>query len=211
MKASPVVIFDFDGTIADSFPKWVEVFHKLSAEFGYHDLTEQQIQELRNKSYKEIFKTVNISVFKIPFIVKRARVLLAETIPTTEPIKDLKEILLKLHKQGYKLGILTSNSQESVQQFLKNHDLEIFDLIYTGSSLFGKDKILKKLIKEQNLNPEDVIYIGDEVRDIASAQKVGIKIIAVSWGFSNKEILEKHQPSAIIDHPSQLISTIENI
>jgi phosphoglycolate phosphatase-like HAD superfamily hydrolase len=47
------------------------------------------------------------------------------------------------------------------------------------------------VLREQSLQPADILYVGDEVRDVEACQKVGVKIIAVTWGLNSQEALEK--------------------
>lgn len=92
---------------------------------------------------------------------------------------------------------------------LKN-DLDVFDYIYCGSSVFGKDKILKKMARTHNLNLDDIIYVGDEVRDVDMAKKVGIKMIAVTWGVSTHEALKKANADFVVDKPAELQGIVAN-
>lgn len=64
------------------------------------------------------------------------------------------------------------------------------DFIYQ-CSLFSKSKTLARVLKEQNLTLAETLYIGDEVRDIESCQKIGLDILSVTWGLNDKESLQK--------------------
>ena len=81
--------------------------------------------------------------------------------------------------------------------------MNFFDFIYTGKSVFGKKNIIKKAMKQQKINRNKIIYVCDEIRDIEAAKKLEIKIIAVTWGYNNKNALEK-DPDFIIDVPEDL-------
>ena len=102
------------------------------------------------------------------------------------------------------LGILTSNTQENVKQFLYKNELNFFDFIRTGKSVFGKSHMLNKIIKQRHANKNDVFYVCDEVRDIEAAKKSGIKSIAVTWGYNNKDALIKENPDFLTDTPDEL-------
>jgi phosphoglycolate phosphatase len=120
-----------------------------------------------------------------------------------EFFKGLEPILKSL-ANDYQLGILSSNSQENIGKFLKSKKLEIFDFVYTGSNLFAKDKIFKKIIRQEQLNKNQILYFGDEIRDIEACQKLGIKIAAVTWGFDDLEILKKAKPDYLISKPKEI-------
>lgn len=206
-----VIIFDFDGTIADTLQSIVSIINRLSDKFGYEKVTEESIDILRNKQTEEILKDLKISMTKIPFIIRKVKVELNKEIESLKPTVAIKESLLELKKNRYKLGILTSNSKDNVSKFLKRNNLDLFDFIYSGSSIFGKSKVMNNLLKNQNLKPEEVIYVGDEIRDIEAAKRAKIRIIAVSWGFNSKQILEKQIPDFLINEPKELIKLLGNL
>ena len=64
---------------------------------------------------------------------------------------------------------------------------------------------------EQNNLKDDVVYIGDEERDIAACKKCKISIIAVTWGFDSKELLEKNNPHYLADTPKELLEIITRL
>jgi len=64
------------------------------------------------------------------------------------------------------------------------------------------------VVREHKLDKNNVIYVGDETRDIRSARKSQIPIVAVTWGFNATEILSQHQPDYLVDHPSELLGAI---
>jgi phosphoglycolate phosphatase-like HAD superfamily hydrolase len=118
--------------------------------------------------------------------------------------------LKELKKAGFSLGIITSNSEKNVKNFLEiNEIFDIFDFIHSGRNLFGKDKVIKQLFKKKKIAKNSIIYVGDETRDIEMAKKIGIPIIAVSWGFNAKEILGALGPNKMIDNPKDLLECVK--
>lgn len=200
------LIFDFDGTIANSFETIIAVANQLAKKYGYKQISKKDIPKLRNKTPFQLLAHFKISLWKLPFLIKEARKELHSYAAFQRPYKSIPEVLTKLKKKKYKIGILTSNSEENVKSFLKKNAMNIFDFIYCGSTIFGKDKLLRKILKEKKLKKEDVIYIGDEIRDIEAAKKVGVKIAVVTWGFNSQEVLQKHHPDFLIKSPAQLIT-----
>lgn len=211
LMAHKVVIFDLDGTIADILPLLVKILNSSSAEFGYNELKEENIEELRAKDTSEALRHLGISIFKLPFLVKKARAELSKEIDKLRPIKGISEALSKVKKAGYKLGILTSNSEENVRKFLENNGLQIFDFIYSGSSFFGKGRVLKNLLLQQNLKSSEVVYVADETRDVKAARKAGVKIVAVSWGFNSRQAFTSSKPDSLVDKPEELVKVLETL
>ena len=206
-----VIIFDFDGTIADTVDALVTIANRLALEFGYVPINSQELVLLRNLTAREIIKYSGVSLFKIPFMMKRVKGELKDKIPELKPIEGINAALIELHNQGYHLGIITSNSQENVNQFLKFHNLDyLFDFIYSGVTIFGKTTIINNVLRQKQFKPEVVIYVGDETRDVESAKKANIKVVAVSWGFNSSEALGKQNPDFLIHHPCELLAVIKN-
>ncbi len=200
-----VLLFDFDGTICDSYLAAVEIFNNLAGEYKYKKLDEAECMQVRDLTAQEFLQFMKISIIKVPFIARRAKKELQSKVDSLRPFLGIKETILQLHENGYKLGILTSNSEKNIKHFFKKNNLEIFDFIYSDSGLFGKGKVLKKLLKRHQIDPTQVAYVGDETRDIEAARAAGIKIIAVTWGYNSKALLEKHHPNFLIEYPRQLL------
>lgn len=205
-----VVLFDFDGTIADTLDAILAIANRLSGEFGYKKSTREDIEAFRNLDSMQIIKTSGIPLVKLPFLLQMVKLELNQEIKNLKPIAGIVEVLQSLKKNGKTLGIVSSNSKENVKIFLENNGLkELFDFVYSGSTLFGKNKIIKKFLRQEQLKPEEVIYVGDETRDIEAAKKIKLKVVAVSWGFNSKEVLVKEEPDLAIDHPQELIGAID--
>jgi phosphoglycolate phosphatase len=207
-----VIIFDFDGTIADTVDALVSIANGLAQKFGYIPITQEELALLRNLSSREIIKYSGISILKIPFLVKKVKSELKSKIKELKPISGIKEALVVLNNNGYKLGIITSNSQENVTDFLKVNDLDnLFDFVYSGVTIFGKTTIINNVLKQKQIKPQEVIYVGDETRDIEASKKANIKVIAVTWGFNSQEVLAKQNPDFLIHEPYELLEVIKGL
>lgn len=199
------IIFDFDGTVGDTIPFIYKVANELAVEYGFEQVTKEEFDTLRNKSPFEIIAQLKISLWKIPFILHKGRALLKRHMRNAPYIEGIRDVLLKLKLQGYVLGMLTSNSQENIDIFLKKNDLYTFDFIYTENNIFGKQFSLRNIIQKRKLDMAKTIYVGDEVRDIEACQTVGLDIISVTWGFNAKKLLQKYNPTYIADKPEELL------
>lgn len=210
MKSRKVIIFDFDGTIANTLTLLFRIYNDLAPNFNAKSIKKSDIERVRGQSFKEAIKTFGISSAKLPFLFVKIRQNLHHEIKNVQIIDGLVPILKKLKAHNFDLGILTSNSQANVNFFIKDKKINnLFSFIYTGKNIFGKEKVIKRLLKDKQLNCDQVVYIGDEVRDIEAAKKIGIPIISVTWGFNNRKILDKYSPNQIVDSPSQLFTAIK--
>lgn len=210
MTTQKVIIFDFDGTIADTVEALVVIANRLAIEFDYPQITPEELGLLRNLTSREIIKYSGISVFKIPFLVKKVKGELKKKISELKPISGIKESLFILKEKDYRLGIITSNSEENVREFLKINNLDdVFEFIYSGVTIFGKTTIINNVLRQKQIKPSEAIYVGDETRDIEASQKANIKVIAVTWGFNNEEVLSKQNPDFVIRNPRELVDVIQ--
>ncbi|MBD6616599.1 HAD-IA family hydrolase [Komarekiella sp. 'clone 1'] len=206
-----VIIFDFDGTIADTVDALVSIANRLAVDFGYKQITPEQLSFLKNLTSREIIKYSGVSLLKIPFLVKKVKAELKNKIPELKPIPGIQEALIELQTEGYKLGIITSNSQDNVIQFLTINNLDhLFDFIYSGITIFGKTTIINNVLRQKQLKPQEVIYVGDETRDIEASKKANIQVIAVTWGFNSLEVLAKQKPNFLIRQPRELLEVIKS-
>ena len=200
-----VIIFDFDGTIADTLDSVVRIVNNHAEHFGYKKVTKQDIPYLQGKKPKEILSYLGISLFKLPLWIKKIHSEINKEIENVKPTVNISSLISELHHNpNFALGILTSNTQQNVNQFLYKNELEFFDFIRTGKSVFGKSHMLNKIIKQQKANKIDVFYVCDEVRDIEAAKKSGIHSIAVTWGYNSKDALIKENPNFLAETPDEL-------
>lgn len=202
------IIFDFDGTLVDSFKVAIEVAHELT----HRPILVQpeEIVRLRKLRLLDVAKELKLPRWQWPILIIRGRRRMTKRLDEVEPFADMPIVVQDLHAAGYKMLVMSSNSLENVQRVLDKRNLsQYFSHIKGGIGLLGKSKGLRELIKQQNLVLEDCIYIGDEPRDIEGSRKVGMPCISVTWGFNAPELLQDHNPLAIVDTPQQLRSELK--
>jgi len=198
------LIFDFDGTIADTLSAIIRLVNEHAEEFNIKPLAETDVDELRGMSNLDIIKKYKVPLVKVPYLALRAQKELNQRIGEMSLFPGVKELVLDLKRRGIRLGILTSNSRENVRKFLMAQDLDVFDFIHAEQNFFGKNWALLHLLKKFHLKKEEVIYAGDEVRDIEACQKVNIAVIAVSWGFHRRKLLQDKRPTYLVDSPDEI-------
>jgi phosphoglycolate phosphatase len=207
-----VIIFDFDGTIADTVDALISITNSLAKQFGYIPISYDELSILRNLTSREILKYSGLSAFKVPFLVKRVKSELKNKIKDLKPIPGIREALIALKADGHRLGIITSNSKDNVTEFLQVNELEnLFEFIHSGVTIFGKTTIMNNLLRQKQLKTQEVIYVGDETRDVESSKKANIKVVAVTWGFNSQEALAKEKPDFLIHDPQELVEVVKNI
>lgn len=201
------IIFDFDGTIADSFAVVVAIFHELTHRTKL--VTPEEIVQLRRMRLTDVAKAEKIPKWQVPFLLFRGRRMMAKRLGEVNIFGGMEETIKQLREDGHELFIMSSNSTSNVRKFLRQQRLnEYFSKVYGGVGLLGKARALRRILKSNNLKPEECIYVGDEPRDIQASKEVGIKCIAVSWGFNAAELLKEHKPHAIARTPEKLLGLL---
>ncbi|TAH34273.1 HAD family hydrolase [Candidatus Saccharibacteria bacterium] len=208
MQMKQCVIFDFDGTIADSMWLVIAIYEEM---FGAK-VTEKQIQETRNLPLSKVLKQLGIPLWKVPRLLTSGRKIMRTRIEEVKPFPGMDEVFAQLKAEGYNLQIMSSNSRPLVRQFLKQHDLlQYFSDVEGGVGLFGKAPVLRKIMKHLGLTRAQVVYVGDEGRDIEGAKKARVPIISVGWGYNTPELLKSMRPDYYVDSPPQLVEVVRGL
>lgn len=201
------IIFDFDGTLANTLSILVDIYNDyIVKEFNCKPFDKSQLAKFQNRNPSEFMRSFGITPLKLPFIAVRARKLLSQEMPKVEAFDGVIAVVEQLKQKGIQLGIVTSNSERNARLFLKKYGIEQhFEFVNGGRSLISKKRTLKKLIKKYQLDLSQTIYIGDEIRDIASCKHVGMPIAAVMWGNHAPDLLKQHQPNWMIESPEEIL------
>lgn len=207
---TPVAIFDFDGTICPSFHLFIAELNALSNEYGHKKINPDEIENYRNLSAKNVVKTLGVSGFKLPFLIRKLRQNAKKQLLELHPSPQIAQVLQELQSKGISLGILTSNSEINVRLYLQKYGIHFFDFIYSGNNVFGKASHLRTILKKGQLNPKQdrILYIGDEARDMEAAKQAGITGVAVTWGYNSSDLLKQTHPDHLCDRPDQLLALI---
>lgn len=209
LPIKPLVIFDFDGTIADSIPQALEMYNELAKEFRLQSVSQEAFVLLQSESINSIIKKLGISWLRMPVLIKRGRVLMGQRLDLLTPCCGMPQIIQSLNDSGQHYGVLTSNSVENVERFCFRHEIPLPAFIDSVSRLRNKSTYLKTRKRQYDGRP--LIYVGDEVRDIEAARKARISSVAVDWGFNTRERLKKAEPTEVVSDAEQLRLAIEKI
>jgi phosphoglycolate phosphatase len=204
------IVFDFDGTLADTLPLTFDAIIKFGKEILHRDIADKDFKHFRDKGLKEIIKEEHISALKITYYTRKIRSQIRHKLRNASLFPGVTKLLRDLSKH-YTLGILTSSQEEDITPVLKRAKVNSIGFIFSGSTLFGKHRVMKKLLSQKKLKSAEIIYIGDEVRDIEASKKMGIKIISVTWGYNSKKRLEKEHPDFVATKPEQIAKIINSL
>jgi phosphoglycolate phosphatase len=207
--AISTVLFDFDGTLVQTFPAIIDILNRRAHEFGYPPLTATTVQHLRATNTRDILQQSGLSTLQLLWLAYRVRTDLYHQLPDLPPVEGIQPALHQLHQQGYRLGIVTSNSLVNVRRFLNlHHWTPYFQSIDSSIRLLGKHQTLRRICDRNQLPTSTVAYVGDETRDIEAANHIGLTSIAVTWGFNSTAILKSSHPTHLVEQPSNLLQSI---
>ncbi len=136
--APKVIVFDFDGTLADTFELAFEILNKLADEFGFRKLNREELEQARDMRTRELMKFLGVSPTKLSRIGSRGTAALHSQIDRVVPLPGIPELVRELHHRQFAMGIITSNSEDNVRTFLRNHDLDVFQFVRSSSKLLGR-------------------------------------------------------------------------
>jgi len=202
------IIFDFDGTLADSTAVFASAWNTLAQKYKFKGIEFKEIESLKKLSIAERSKLFDFPMYKLPMILPQFYRLYRQSLNEVHLYEGIKDVLMEIDKRGYKILIISSNSQENILEFLKMNGIQCVSNVLCSNRIFGKDKVLKKFLKDSNSTASDVLYIGDEQRDIVACKKVGVPIIWVSWGYDSIEVIQQEEPEYKVNAPQEILDII---
>jgi len=184
----PLVIFDFDGTLADSFPFFVKAQHALAQKHGFRAIEDDRVDALRRLRTHELLRELGFPKWKVP-IVAADFIRMMRGAPPVPLFPGVADMLRHLRQSGARLAILTSNSVENVRRVLDAELMEAIELIDGGAHVLGKHRRIARMLKQAKADASQAIYIGDQVSDGEAAKRVGVAFGAVGWGYAHADTL----------------------
>jgi len=203
-----LAIFDFDGTLADSFPFFLNTVNELADAHKFRRVDIADIEILRRYSARNMLNHLGLPFWKIPVVGRSFKAIMAKKIDQVPLFAGVEDMLHALSRNGVVLSLVTSNSYENVRRILhpKNMDLMVYH--QCGTSLFGKPSRLKSILRKTGIPRSEAIYIGDEIRDLEAAHNENIHFGAVSWGYTRADALIEYSPTEIFSCMDEIVKKI---
>lgn len=198
-----LVIFDFDGTLADSFPWFLDTFDTIADRFDFRRLDRSDIETLRRLDAPELMRLHGVPLWKVPMIAAHARTLQGRDLHRIRMFDGMAKVLDHLAGQGVQMAVVTSNARANVETVLGDA-APLVRHYACGTSIFGKAAKFRSVMKAMAVRADETLVIGDEVRDIDAARECGIVTGAVAWGYSAPERLAADQPDHLFQTPGDI-------
>lgn len=202
------VLFDFDGTLADTRHLVYDAYIRLAGKHGLETVSPEEFEEMKTLSIRERFKKSGVSLRILPRLARDAMTVYGELIDSVIPFPGIPELLQTLKNRAMAVSIVSSNSYKNIDSFLTAHNLQLFDHIDAGSGIFGKHRAIKRSLRHLGTGRQEAVYVGDELRDINACRKVPLDIVSVSWGYDSLSLLEEGKPDYLVHEPAEILEIL---
>ncbi|BCA58998.1 HAD hydrolase-like protein [Sphingomonas sp. HMP6] len=203
-----LVIFDFDGTLADSGDWFLSIADHLADRFKFRRVAADDVEMLRGRTSSEVIRHLGIPRWKLPAIGRYVHALLAQQADRIALFDGIVPVLQHLAANGVRIALVTSNAEDNARAILGPTNAAMFERFECGASLFGKARRYRRVLRKTGIAASQVISIGDETRDVVAAKKVGVTSAAVLWGYANRAALTQLQPDFLFERPDQVLDVV---
>jgi phosphoglycolate phosphatase len=209
------IFFDFDGTIADTVNG---ILATMTATFKELNIAQPPAEEMRATIGMllgdALQKLGNLDNEKRDLAVKTYQRLFSEVeLPNTRIFQGVEPTLKKLHSEGIKMAIVTSRGIGSLRLILsKNNILDYFDELVTRDNGFKPKPapdMVNYLLKKMNLDPQEVLFVGDTTFDIDMGNAAGCKTCAVTYGNHTVEKLKASNCDFIVNKFAEILNVVK--
>jgi len=205
-----LVIFDFDGTLADTFAWFSRAFNEAAVAHGFRKLDETEVNGLRYCDTREIIERLRIPERKLPAMMRFLRERMVRDRGEIRLFSGVEAVLRQLAEKEVVLAVVSSNSRDNVEAILGPELTGLIRYFSCGSSLFGKHTKLRAVRRRARVEPARTVCIGDEVRDLQAASRAGLAFGAVAWGYAHRDAFSAHEPNAIFTAPGDIGEWVVN-
>lgn len=202
-----LVIFDFDGTLADSLPWFRASFQDMIARFDLAPVSDDELEGLRGMSAREIMARLDVSMWQLPAIVSDMRKRKLAAAREISLFDGIPALLSDLKRLGISTAIVSSDSEASVRQVL-GPATRLINRFDCGASLFGKHWKFRRVARLLGATPSETICIGDELRDIEAAKAAAMDSGAVTWGYALPTALQAEGPTHLFGSIEEMMQKL---
>lgn len=156
----------------------------------------------------ERFKYLKVPLYKIPFLTSKFLSLYSNSLQDITLVPGIRSTIDTLKNKGFSIAIISTNNEANIRTILDHHQLDIAE-VFCSSKLFGKHRIIKKFLDKNRLEASEVLYVGDELRDLIACRKNQVKMIWVSWGYDSGASIVSERPDFVAHLPGDIVSILQ--
>ncbi len=193
----------------DSLDIIVAGYNQLAGKYNARQVDPEDIGRMIDMSIAERCRFLNFKLYLFPLAALDMYKLYRQSLKRLRFFAGMRKLLVNLHERGFQLGVISTNSEHIIREFLHNNGIDFVNDMHCSNNLFGKDKEIKRFLKAHKLKSSEMIYVGDEARDIVACKKTGVPVIWVSWGYDTIENIKKLNPDYIVNNPDEILGCIQ--
>ncbi len=210
------VVFDLDGTLVDSATTIYESAIRTLDELGIERsrFTRGELDKRIGAHFQDMFDELGVGVTDFDEFITLYKKFYNELLTTSTLYPGVKEVLGTLFEHDIKIALLTTKAQDQAE-----HILEFFGIAQFFTNITGrKDGIPHKphpealliISRELNLNPNEMLMVGDTEYDVECGHNAGSATCAVTYGYRDKTYLEELKPTYIANSLQDVLSFVLN-
>jgi len=205
MIVSPLFLFDFDGVLADSLDLYADVVTRCLDRIGMPFVNgREDYLALFDGNYYESMAARGVDL--AAFAQAAKEIFPSIDYDAMKPFPGLAPVLAALQKD-HLLAVVSSNGSPTIRKMLVRFGFDPYFLeIFGADFLFSKKEKINHALEKYGIPREMAFYIGDTGGDILEARAAGIRSVAVTWGWHDRERLLAVRPDFLIDTPEGLLT-----
>lgn len=209
------VLFDLDGTLANSLDVMVKVYKSFLGGFGFKG-SKSEFEELNGPSLEEI-----VEILRKRYILKHKKSELLKIYKEeltrlyeqcVRPFPDASNVLGMFERMGYQMALVTSADEEIAKTFTTKYRWERYFKHYVCGGSVKKAKpdsaIYKFALKQIKASPDTVAVVEDSPNGVSSANGAGLFVVGVANGRPRKELLASGADE-VVSEIKNVVSVIE--
>ena len=209
LSVRPVVLFDFDGTLADTMPGIISTARTVLSARGWDSERIGDLKRIIGPPFPQAWSQIyGVSASEADDITRAYRAIYNDLGPESSPLYDgVPELLHDLHLGGKRLGICSSKRAQLVEKMLTEHGiLNCFDTVVAQLDHAHSEKpwLIAEALRRLGVTPDDAVMVGDRFYDVEGAAEVNVPCVGVLFGTAEREELEQAGAAQIVDNMADL-------
>ena len=198
-------LFDFDGVLADSLDLYADAVARCLERIGTPIVKgKEDYLALFDGNFYESMAARGVDL--VAFAQAAKEILPAIDYDAMKPFSGLIPVLAALQKDHI-LAVVSSNGSRTIRKMLVRFGFDpYFREVFGFDFLFSKKEKIGHALEKYGILREKAFYIGDTAGDILEARAAGIRSVAVTWGWHDRERLLAVHPDFLIDTPEGLLT-----
>lgn len=202
------IIFDWSGVVRDTVTNQMWIVNRIFKKYGVGEISTEEFRENWTQPPALFYqKYLPLGYNEAERLKLFQELQLDRDCPKATSFPEVVELIHACKKKGYFLTVVSSDFPETLLPEVKAYGLgNIFSEIVTDAD--DKSEATQRIVTENNLDLQNTFFVGDSNHEIDVSKKVGIKSVAVTWGFTSEHKLRSRNPDYIVHDAHELARII---